>query len=127
MITDTQVNKFLLVLQTNPDFGRDIHVDIRKALEAYEQSRWVKFDEYDESTYPKVEDVCTTILGVTDLKNTPCLIDFYSNINPNIFDGKPFILFDCGYSNTDSDVYYGTVEVSSKHLVAWQPLPVFKE
>lgn len=124
-VTDEQVRVFkdtYNLLAGHCDFE-----SVRAALEAYEQSKWIKFDVNNESTYPKVEDVSTTILGITDLKDTLCLTDFYSNINPNVFDGKPFILFDRGYSDTDLDAYYGTAEVSSKHLVAWQPLPKFKE
>ena len=126
MITDKQV-KIACAAYNSTDVAHSQLAAMRKALEEYETSKWIKFDEYDESTYPKVEDVSTTILGVTDLKDTLCLIDFYSNINPDVFDGKPFILFDRGTSDTDLDAYYGIVEVSSKHLVAWQPLPEFKE
>ena len=55
MITDKQVNVFINVFELNGGhfLGNNEFDSVRKALEAYEQSKWVKFDVNDESTYPK--------------------------------------------------------------------------
>ena len=36
---------------------------VRTALEAYEQSKWVKFDEEDESTYPEKDSEVLLQIG----------------------------------------------------------------
>ncbi len=55
MITDEQVQAACRAYYGEDNTTNYEHyelVDMRKALEAYEASKWVKFDEYDESTYP---------------------------------------------------------------------------
>lgn len=53
MITDEQVEIVSSILAQGYSNNDD---RVRKALEAYEQSKWVKFDVNDESTYPKLDD-----------------------------------------------------------------------
>ncbi len=76
---------------------------MRKALEAYEQSKWVKFDVNDESTYPIVPDGYVNIeVNVYDTVNN-------NNINHDYF--HP----DYGFNHYQH------------HVTHWQPLPEFKE
>lgn len=52
MITDEQVRNHIQALPFRR--GQTISIpDVLAALEAYEQSKWVKFDSDDESTYPQ--------------------------------------------------------------------------
>ena len=76
-------------------------VDMRKALEAYEQSKWVKFDEYDESTYPPFDvRVLTKIKG-----------------NFGVDMGMDFM--------THSFEWYNSIRLS--YVTHWQLLPEFEE
>ena len=57
-ITDKQVMKALDAYYGIEHIGgaRESLIEgMRKALEAYEQSKWVKFDINDQSTYPPLE------------------------------------------------------------------------
>ena len=74
---------------------------MRKALEAYEQSKWVKFDEYDETTYPPFD-----VRVLTKLKG-----DFGVDM------GIDFM--------THSFEWYNSIRLS--YVTHWQPLPKFKE
>jgi hypothetical protein len=130
MLTDEQVKTVANIL--------DVPLSttlMRKALEAYEQNKWVKFDVNDKSTHPKIpdNDVCVTILGVTDLRENSgevVYVEYYGALEDHVYDpnkhccNTPFILFDRGCVG---EVDYGIVEVSAVHLIAWQPLPTFKE
>ena len=54
MITDEQIFTACEVFYKNERvLGHNLDVAMRKALEAYEQSKWVKFDVDDESTWPQ--------------------------------------------------------------------------
>lgn len=61
MITDEQVRIACKAFYGNhiqPDCCCDEELQvIRRALKAYEQSKWVKFDVNDESTYPPLDQV----------------------------------------------------------------------
>ena len=82
---------------------------MRKALEAYEASKWVKFDVDNESTYPPVDQVvmCKPF-------NEPTLQMSL------IYDSHP--QFD-GFFFEDERGFYKDLE----RIVYWQRLPTFKE
>lgn len=72
---------------------------MRNAIEDYEQSKWVKFDEYDESTYPPFD-----VRVLTKLKG-----DFGVDM------GIDFM--------THSFEWYNSIRLS--YVTHWQPLPTF--
>ena len=97
MITDEQVKLAANVL--------DIPLSailMRKALEAYEASKWVKFDVNDESTYPIVPD------GYVNIE-----VNVYDTVNNNI--NHDYFHPDYGFNHYQH------------HVTHWQPLPKFKE
>lgn len=59
MATDEQVNAFINAFELNG--GHYSLVNVRKALEAYEDSKWVKFDADDETTHPRDSHVCIVV------------------------------------------------------------------
>ena len=75
---------------------------LRKALEAYEQSKWVEFDVNDESTYPIVPD------GYVNIE-----VNVYDTVNNNI--NHDYFHPDYGFNHYQH------------HVTHWQPLPEFKE
>ena len=97
MITDEQVKMAANVL--------DIPLSailMRKALEAYEASKWVKFDVNDESTYPIVPD------GYVNIE-----VNVYDTVNNNI--NHDYFHPDYGFNHYQH------------HVTHWQLLPEFKE
>lgn len=71
---------------------------MRKALEAYEASKWVKFDEYDKSTYPPFDvRVLVKLKGDFGLR-----IDFMTHI--------------LEWHNA----------IRPRYVTHWQPLPEFR-
>ena len=112
MITDEQVRLVANILLNAP-FGHnppdDWVTDTRKALEAYEAGKWVKFDVDDESTYPPLDQVvmCKPF-------NEPVLqMSLIHDAHPQ-FDGLFF---------EDERGFYTDI----KCIAYWQPLPEFKE
>ena len=104
MIEDEQVLVLLKVFypRTYAPCLEEIE-DMRKALEAYEQSKWVEFDVDDESTWPVVPDGWLNVeVIVHDAKNIT------GKVSHDYF--RPT----CGF-NHYSDVTH------------WQYLPGFKE
>ena len=103
MITDEQVK-----IAANSYLSRPIDsylpdgnlTDMRKALEAYEQSKWVKFDVDDESTYPPFD-----VRVLTKLKD-----DFGKDMSVDFM--------------THSFEWYNSIRLS--YVTHWQYLPEFK-
>ena len=103
MITDEQIIKSLdeFYHTENREYHSLLISSMRGAIESYEQSKWVKFDEYDESTYPPFD-----VRLLTKLKG-----DFGVDM------GIDFM--------THSFEWYNSIRVS--YVTHWQLLPEFKE
>ena len=105
MITDEQVNAFINAFELNGGhfLGNNEFGNVRKALEAYEASKWVKFDVNDESTYPIVPDG-------------------YVNIEVNVY-------YTVNNNNINHDYFHPDYGFNhyQHHVTHWQPLPEFKE
>lgn len=107
MITEEQVKLAMKTFDIAMD-GRDDGQSqnelncMRKALEAYEASKWVKFDEYDESTYPPFD-----VRVLTKLKGG----DFGFDMSIDFM--------------THSFEWYNSIRLS--YVTHWQLLPEFKE
>lgn len=100
MITAEQITEALTAYLDG--YGaRSLNESMRKALEAYEQSKWVKFDEYDEATYPPFD-----VRVLTKLKG-----DFGVDMGID--------------SMSHSLEWYNAIRLS--YVTHWQPLPEFKE
>ena len=82
---------------------------VNRFIEVYEQSKWVKFDVDDESTYPPLENLimCKTYKGNLLLLT---LVDYHPRLE------GVFLLDD------ESGVYYNLEDMKY-----WQLLPEFKE
>lgn len=102
MITDEQLkiacdtyNKLSGINAAEPSY-------MRKALEAYEQSKWVKFDVDDESTYPTV---------------------------PNKWVNVEVLVYETLNNKVNHDYFNPTYSFNhyNGHVTHWQPLPEFKE
>lgn len=112
MITNEQVMKALDAYYGIEHIGgaRESLIEkMRKALEAYEASKWVRFDVNDESTYPPLDQVvmCKPF-------NEPVLqMSLIHDAHPQ-FDGFFF---------EDVKGFYTDI----KCIAYWQPLPEFKE
>ena len=109
MITDEQVKAAVSTYHDAYHHHPQIMADMRKALEAYEASKWVKFDVNDESTYPPLDQVvmCKPF-------NEPVLqMSLIHDAHPQ-FDGFFF---------EDVRGFYTDI----KCIAYWQPLPEFKE
>ena len=106
MITDEQVNCFIAFVLTTQTPVSDVREDVRKALEAYEKSKWVKFDIDDESTYPQRTG------------------------HHIAFDGR---YVSHKYWNNTGDKrgtnqsWFVSESVNAQKVTHWQPLPEFKE
>lgn len=61
MITDEQVKAAIFAYHDEHHYHPQIMADMRKALEAYEQSKWVNFDVDDETTHPRDSQVCIVV------------------------------------------------------------------
>ena len=97
MITDEQISIVADVLNIPLSA-----ILLRKALEEYEASKWVKFDVNDESTYPIVPD------GYVNIE-----VNVYDTVNNNI--NHDYFHPDYGFNHYQH------------HVTHWQPLPEFKE
>lgn len=102
MITDEQVRAAVSTYHDAYHYHPQIMEDMRKALEAYEASKWVKFDVNDESTYPIVPD------GYVNIE-----VNVYDTVNNNI--NHDYFHPDYGFNHYQH------------HVTHWQPLPEFKE
>jgi hypothetical protein len=99
MITDEQVKAAVTTYHDAYHHHPQIMADMRKALEAYEQSKWVKFDAYDKSTYPPFDvRVLVKLKGDFDVR-----IDFMTHILE----------------------WHNAIRLS--YVTHWQYLPEFKE
>ena len=97
MITDKQLQTVADVLNIPLSA-----ILLRKALETYEQSKWVKFDVNDESTYPLVPD------GYVNIE-----VNVYDTVNNNI--NHDYFHPDYGFNHYQ------------QHVTHWQYLPEFKD
>ncbi len=99
MITDEQVFTACEVFYKNERvLGHNLDVAMRKALEVYEASKWVKFDVNDESTYPIVPD------GYVNIE-----VNVYDTVNNNI--NHDYFHPDYGFNHYQH------------HVTHWQYLP----
>ena len=114
MITDEQVNAFINAFELNGGhfLGNNEFDTVRKALEAYEQSKWVKFDVDDESTYPKRIIV---LARAFDISTDKYVIDIF-----HFMDSEKHKIF----SRLDRNFYAEMAVITD---VCWQYLPEFKE
>ena len=102
MITDEQVKAAIFAYHDEHHYHPQIMSDMRKALEAYEASKWVKFDVNDESTYPLVPD------GYVNIE-----VNVYDTVNNNI--NHDYFHPDYGFNHYQ------------QHVTHWQYLPEFKD
>ena len=109
MITDEQVKIAIEAYWSNET---DELPAMRKALEAYEQSKWVKFDVDDESTYPKKVLVLARAFDISIDKNVIDIFHFMDSEKHKVF------------SRIDKNFYTEMVLITD---VYWQYLPEFKE
>ena len=95
MITDNQVK---VAIEEYWSIETDELPAMRKALEAYEASKWVKFDVNDETTHPRDRQVCNVVYNT-------------GRVNTDKW----------------SDLHRFWVYTSCRTCVThWQPLPEFK-
>lgn len=99
MITDEQVE---IAGKAFYEDNTTFRSGMRKALEAYEASKWVEFDVNDESTYPIVPD------GYVNIE-----VNVYDTVNNNI--NHDYFHPDYGFNHYQH------------HVTHWQLLPEFKE
>ena len=108
MITDEQVKQACAAYEKHRSlnvFSDNLHA-MRKALEAYEQSKWVKFDEYDESTYPQ---------------RTGHYITFdWRYVSHKYWNNT-------GDKRGTNQSWFVSESVNAQKVTHWQPLPEFKE
>lgn len=98
MITDEQID--IVSKQLSISYADD-EMRVRKALEAYEQSKWVRFDADDESTYPPFDvRVLTKLKGDFGVDMS---IDFMAH----------------------NKEWYNAIRL--RYVTHWQHLPTFKE
>jgi hypothetical protein len=111
MITDEQVKlaaNIYIGMPVDHNLPSGNMTDMRKALDFYEQSKWVKFDLNDASTYPaneKKEDF--SIYCIVERTNGDYFIGYTKN--------------GIWHSNDDSCPCF------DRNIYRWQPLPTFKE
>lgn len=108
MITEEQIKEFDESLEIG-SFGRA--ENIRECLEEYEQSKWIKFDPQDESTWPKSGDSVLVLidkdaLDELDYEHKAYFSDFFTSSRTCYFDFDVYHADECGMSVTH-----------------WQPLP----
>ena len=80
---------------------------MRKALESYEQSKWVKFEPNNESTYPPEPSI-----DCPSTRTFSVLVKLKNNMR--------FIIKDYFDWDTNEFTQYG------RNVTHWQPLPEFK-
>lgn len=106
MITDEQVCVACAAYDSS-DVAHSQLAAMRKALEAYEQSKWVEFNVNDESTYPQKSG------------------------HHIVFDGRGVSYK--YWDNTEDEKrfrnqsWFVSESVNFKKATHWQPLPTFKE
>jgi hypothetical protein len=99
MITDEQVKAAVSTYHDAYHHHPQIMADMRKALEAYEANKWVRFDADNESTYPPFDTrVLVKLKGDFDVR-----IDFM----------------------THNKEWYNAIRL--RYVTHWQHLPTFKE
>ena len=99
MITGDQIIAACQAYNDHTPYSPAMIDSMRKALEAYEQSKWVKFDEHDKSTYPPFNArVLVKLKGDFGVR-----IDFM----------------------THNKEWYNAIRLH--YVTHWQPLPEFKE
>ena len=101
MITDEQVNVACNRINERHSYTVASKKAMREVLETFEQSKWVKFDEYDEATYPPFD-----VRVLTKLKG-----DFGVDMGID--------------SMSNSLEWYNAIRLSN--VTHWQYLPEFKE
>ena len=101
MITDEQVNVACNRINERHSYTVASKKAMREVLETFEQSKWVKFDEYDEATYPPFD-----VRVLTKLKG-----DFGVDMGID--------------SMSHSLEWYNAIRLS--YVTHWQYLPEFKE
>ena len=99
MITDEQVRAAVSTYHDAYHHHPQIMADMRKALEAYEQSKWIEFDVNDETTHPKDNQLCSVVYHTGQV-----CTDKWS-VMP-----KSWVYASC-----------------PNYVTHWQPLPTFKE
>lgn len=109
MITDEQVKIAITAYHDEHHFHPQIMTDMRKALEAYEAGKWVKFDVDDKSTFPTID------------KNSD-----YLSIPVNTSTGFTVRFSYRSYEWATEDGCFVDERISYENLY-WQPLPEFKE
>ena len=111
MITDEQVKLAVNTYFNAPPWNSPpskVIKDMRKALETYEQSKWVKFNIDDKSTFPPRE-TCNHYESLIVCTNKNVTARFnYRTYEWVTEDG--YFVQEIGYEN-----------------IHWQPLPEFKE
>lgn len=110
MITDEQVQAACRAYYGEDNTTNYEHyelVDMRKTLEAYEQSKWVKFDVDDDSSYPQKTGHHLTFDGRYVSHR------YWNNTGENKRDVN--------------QAWFVSTSVTSKKATHWQPLPTFKE
>ena len=118
MITDEQVKLAVNTYFNAPPWNSPpskVIKDMRKALETYEQSKWVKFDEYDEATYPEKDREVMLDVGYGLITGWFCIEESPFSHNPDDYYNTLWVCLDGRYEIT---------EISS--VSRWQPLPEFK-
>lgn len=110
MITDEQLRitcKAFYGKHIQPDCCCDEELQvIRRTLEAYEQSKWVKFDVNDESTWPQRKGHHIACDGRNVFHK------YWDNTGDRRFRNNSWFVAD---------------SVLFKKVTHWQPLPEFKE
>ena len=99
MITDEQVNSFIAFVLTTQTPVSDVREDVRKALEAYEQSKWISLNDGLPENGVYVLWRCTE-LDMTEEREHFRITACFNNRPPKM----------------------GAVKFTH-----WQPLPEFKE
>lgn len=98
MITDEQIS-IACAAYDSSDVAHSQIAAMRKALEVYEASKWVKFDIDDESTHPIDNQVCNVVYHTGQVRT-----DRWSDLH------RFWVYASC-----------------QKCVTHWRPLPEFKE
>ena len=118
MITDEQVKQACAAYEKHRSlnvFSDNLHA-MRKALEAYEQSKWVKFDKHNGDTYPEREKEVLLDTGYGYVSGWLCIEENPDSRNPDDHYNTCWVCLD------------GRYEIDEIGCVPrWQPLPEFKE
>lgn len=110
MITDEQI-EYIFSQLPRPDKDDFTVRFAREIIKTSEQSKWVKFDQADESTWPKSGDSVLVLidkdaLDELDYEHKAYFSDFFTSSRTCYFDFDVYHADECGMSVTH-----------------WQPLP----